>query len=172
MDELKNSIERAILDLTNKGKTARLYVDATREGVEVPEHVRTQWGEGLLIDLNPAWPIQLGFDEQALYADLGFQGELMRCRFPFRAVWAVMDFAAGSGFVFKEHVPPTLAAQLQSVATLVPAPVAPDAERAPEREEPAAPPGTRAPRPNTPAAASSPRRGAPHLKLVKGGKGG
>ncbi len=171
MDELRNSIERSILDLTNKGKTARLYVDATREGVEVPEHVRTQWGEGLLIDLNPAWPIQLDFDDQALYADLGFQGELMRCRFPFRAVWAVMDFAAGSGFVFKENVPPTLAAQIQSGATLAPAPVAPEAERTPEREAPPATPATRAPRSKKPAAAASPRRNAPHLKLVKGGKG-
>lgn len=165
MDELKNSIERSILDLTGKGKTARLYVDSTREGVEVPEHVREQWGEGLLIDLNPAWPIQLGFDDQALYADLGFQGVLMRCRFPFRAVWAVMDFAAGSGFVFKENVPEKLAGQLTATEPL------PD-EGAPEPasavttlESPSSEPA-----PHKAAARPTARRGAPHLKLVKGGK--
>ena len=165
MNEIRNAIERSILDLTHKGKSARLVVDATQGGVEIPDHVREEWGARLFIDLNPAWPLNLDFDEQAIYADLGFQGVLMRCRLPFRAVWAVMDLAKGAGFVFKEHVPAAFATELAPAFEKAPGTArgaAPPAEPA-TRAEPAPPP---APKPKTSAA----RRGASHLKLVKGGK--
>ncbi|MBK7976874.1 MAG: hypothetical protein IPK07_27655 [Deltaproteobacteria bacterium] len=168
MNEIRNAIERSILDLTHKGKSARLVVDSTLDGVEIPDHVREEWGARLFIDLNPAWPLNLDFDEQAIYADLGFQGVLMRCRLPFRAVWAVMDLAKGAGFVFKEHVPPAFAKEL-----------APALEKAPGAEPAAAPAPAPLPAPATrtePAPPSAPkpksgaRRDASHLKLVKGGK--
>lgn len=170
MNEIRNAIERSILDLTHKGKSARLVVDSTQDGVEIPDHIREEWGARLFIDLNPAWPLNLDFDEQAIYADLGFQGVLMRCRLPFRAVWAVMDLAKGAGFVFKEHVPAAFAQELAPAFEKTPGSEGEDATPAPV---PAPAPGTRAEPAPTAAPKAKPggaRRGASHLKLVKGGK--
>lgn len=152
MESPPNAIERSILDLTRRGSCARIVVDATREGVEVPDFVREQWGNRLVIDLNPAWPIDLAFDEQALYADLGFQGVLMRCRIPFRAVWAVADRAKGAGFVFHAHVPEEHRAEIARSETDAPPP-----EALREVEPPTKP-------------AAAPRRASAHLKLVKSAK--
>ncbi len=165
MNEIRNAIERSILDLTHKGKSARLVVDATLDGVEIPDHVRDEWGARLFIDLNPAWPLNLDFDEQAIYADLGFQGVLMRCRLPFRAVWAVMDLAKGAGFVFKEHVPAAFTKELAPAFEKTPGSETAEAVPVPAARAELAPPS--APKPK----AGGARRGASHLKLVKGGKG-
>jgi len=173
MDDPQNAIQRSIQDLLRRGRNAHVLVDATRDGVEVPDHVREQWKQRLMLDLNPDWPMGLDFDEQAFYADLGFQGVLMRCRIPFRAVWAVMDTKDGNGFVFHSNLPPELAGEFEkhaetesdgaTVAAAVPeAGVEPVAATARPTEAPKA----RAPK----APASKARRGAPRLRLVKGGK--
>jgi stringent starvation protein B len=164
MEELRNSIQRSIEDLHKRGANAHLLVDATRDGVEVPDHVREQWGQRLVLDLNPSWPLHLDYDDQALYADLGFQGVLSRCRIPFRAVWAVMDTASGNGFVFHANVPAEVARELAARG--------PDAAAAPPSENRDVAPSP-VPRPARGAAAAKPpkaKRKAPSLRLVKGGK--
>lgn len=159
---LREAIEGAVLGMTRRGVSPQLFVDATDAGVEVPEHVREQWRERLWLNLNPAWPIALAFDDEALYADLGFQGVLMRCRFPYHSVWAVFEGGSHEGLLFEAHVPATVRAEIERARE-----IAAEARSAGTPEAPGPePPETRPPEDPTP------RRVAPNLRLVKGGKSG
>jgi hypothetical protein len=82
----------------------------------IPQHVRERWGRELVLDLDPGWPIGLDFDDSALYADLGFQGLLVRCRIPYRAVWGVLDRATQAGTLIPSQMPESFRSRLQASA--------------------------------------------------------
>ena len=115
-DPPDHPIGRRIHELLRRGSCARIFVDALREGVDVPDHVRESWGHELPLDLDPSWPLALAYDEEALYADLSFQTLLVRCRLPYRAIWGVIDPGTHLGAFFEENIPPEVEARLTKAA--------------------------------------------------------
>jgi stringent starvation protein B len=156
-NEARGSVERLVRDLMGRGSSAHLLVDATREGVDVPDSVRDQWKQKLVLDLNPSWPMNIVYDEQGMELDLSFGGLLSRCRIPFHAVWAVVN-PSGKGHVFHANVPPALADEIERDSR--------DARK--ERLAQKTPRPTALPAQQT--AKTQERSGPPRLKLVKGGK--
>ncbi len=99
-------IQAAIEDVYVAGHTPRLQIDARRKDVEVPESVRRSWQARLVIDLDPSYPLELEYDARGLSVDLAFQGQVSRCRFAWRAIYAVIDRSTGRGIVVEAHLPP------------------------------------------------------------------
>ncbi len=58
-----------------------------------------------MIDLPLAHPLGLEFDANAVSADLTFDGDLIRCVFPYASVYIVADRDTGEGIVIDENVP-------------------------------------------------------------------
>lgn len=100
-----NAIGRAIEDVLAAGHTPRLQIDARRNDVEVPQHVRAKWGPRLIIDLDPSWPLALEHTKDALEVDLAFHGIVERCRLGWGSIYALVDRATGQGTVFRENLP-------------------------------------------------------------------
>ncbi len=75
------------------------------EGVVCPDFIREQWRERLIIDLDPSYPLDLTFDDDALGADLSFGGYVTRCKFPYAAVYVVADRSTGRGIVLDQNMP-------------------------------------------------------------------
>jgi stringent starvation protein B len=103
---IHHPIQAAVEDIYGAGHTPRLQIDARRNDVEVPESVRRTWGARLVIDLDPSYPLDLAYDADGVSVDLAFQGIVSRCRFGWRAVYAVIDRATGRGIVVEAHLPP------------------------------------------------------------------
>lgn len=103
---IHHPIQAAVEDVYGAGHTPRLQIDARRNDVEVPESVRRTWGARLVIDLDPSYPLDLAYDVDGVSVDLAFQGVVSRCRFGWRAVYAVIDRATGRGIVIEAHLPP------------------------------------------------------------------
>jgi stringent starvation protein B len=115
-----NAIGRAIEDVLAAGHTPRLQIDARRNDVTVPDHVRARWGPRLIIDLDPSWPLALEHTKDALEVDLAFHGIVERCRLGWGSIYALVDRATGQGTVFRENLP------LESLPPELRAPNAPD----------------------------------------------
>lgn len=75
------------------------------EGVVCPDFIRDQWRERLIIDLDPSYPLDLAFLEEALSADLSFGGYVTRCTFPYGSVYVVADRSTGRGIVLDQNMP-------------------------------------------------------------------
>jgi stringent starvation protein B len=98
-------IQVALEEIWGRGHTPRIQVDARREGVVVPEHVRTKWGARLVLDLDASWPLNIAFDSKGIEVDLAFQGHVCRCTLPWESIYVVVDRATGRGFLIESHVP-------------------------------------------------------------------
>jgi len=83
----------------------RIHVDLTRDGVTCPDFVVEQWKEELVIDLDPTYPLSLAFTDDSVEADLSFDGYVVRCTFPFSAIYFVADRETGRGIVLDENMP-------------------------------------------------------------------
>lgn len=99
-------IGQAIEDVLAAGHTPRIHVDARRNDVTVPDHVRERWQARLVIDLDPSWPLNLEQTEEGVEANLAFQGLETRCKFGWGAIYVVMDRATGRGMVVEAQLPP------------------------------------------------------------------
>ena len=99
-------IQAAIEDVYAAGHTPRLQIDARRKDVELPDSVRRSWQARLVIDLDPSYPLDLAYDADGVSVDLAFQGMVSRCRFGWRAIYAVIDRSTGRGIVVEAHLPP------------------------------------------------------------------
>lgn len=79
----------------------RLILDPKRLGDDsgFPAGVLGSFPDGVPIDLDPNWPLQLDFDETpgALTVSLSFRGAVSRCCIPYRAIRA-LHVGLGSGF--------------------------------------------------------------------------
>ena len=98
-------VQSVIESLYAAGRCPRLHVNATLSSVVVPEFIRQQWRERLIIDLDAAYPLDLVFGEKGLAADLSFGGHITRCSFPWESIYVVIDRATGRGIVLDRHVP-------------------------------------------------------------------
>ncbi len=103
---IHHPIQAAIEDVYVAGHTPRLQIDARRKDVELPDSVRRSWQARLVIDLDPSYPLELSYDADGLSVDLAFQGTVSRCRFGWRAIYAVIDRSTGRGIVVEAHLPP------------------------------------------------------------------
>lgn len=98
-------VQSAVESLYTAGRCPRLQVNAMCEGVVCPDHIRDQWREKLIIDLDASYPLDLSFGEEGIGADLSFSGHVTRCIFPWKAIYVVMDRASGRGIVLDQHMP-------------------------------------------------------------------
>lgn len=101
MEKIKNAIE----SLHTAEQTPRLHVDATHEAVVCPDFLRERFGEQLIIDLDPSWPLDLAFTEVGVEADLSFGGYVSRCVFPWDAIYVVADRSTGRGMIIEGNMP-------------------------------------------------------------------
>jgi stringent starvation protein B len=98
-------VQSVIESLQAAGRCPRLHVNAMFDGVVCPDFIRDQWRERLIIDLDPSYPLDLTFLEEALSADLSFGGYVTRCTFPYGAVYVVADRTTGRGIVLDQNMP-------------------------------------------------------------------
>lgn len=104
-------VQSVIESLYAAGRCPRLHVDATHAHVTVPDFIRQQWRERLIIDLDASYPLDLVFGESGLAADLSFGGQVTRCSFPWTAIYIVTDRSTGRGIVLDRHVPESVKRQ-------------------------------------------------------------
>ena len=109
-------VQSVIESLYAAGRCPRLHVDATHAAVVVPDFIRQQWRERLIIDLDASYPLQLVFGEKGIAADLSFGGQVTRCSFPWESIYIVMDRATHRGIVLDRHVPESVKRQQQQAA--------------------------------------------------------
>jgi stringent starvation protein B len=102
------SIQDAIESLHAKELCPRLHVDVTHTDAVCPDFVREKWQQRLVIDLDPSYPLDLGFTKVGVEADLSFGGYVTRCVFPWDAIYVVADRATGRGQVFASNIPASL----------------------------------------------------------------
>jgi stringent starvation protein B len=98
-------VQSVIESLQAANRCPRLHVNAMFDGVVCPDFIRDQWRERLIIDLDPSYPLDLTFLEEALSADLSFGGYVTRCTFPYGAVYVVADRSTGRGIVLDQNMP-------------------------------------------------------------------
>jgi stringent starvation protein B len=98
-------VQSVVESLYDAGRCPRLHVNATCEGVVCPDHIRDQWRERLIIDLDSTYPLDLTFAEEGIGADLSFGGHVTRCTFPWKAIYVVADRASGKGIVLDQNMP-------------------------------------------------------------------
>lgn len=98
-------VQSVIESLYAAGRCPRIHVNALAEGVVCPDFIREQWGERLIIDLDPSYPLDLTFTETHLEADLSFGGYVSRCVFPYDGIYVVADRNTGRGIVLDQNMP-------------------------------------------------------------------
>jgi hypothetical protein len=101
----RHPIHQGIEKLYAAGKTPRIRLDARRNDVIVPDHVRARWQENLVIDLDPGYPLNLVYDDGGLHVDLAFAGRVSRCSFPWQSIYGLFDRASGQGVQIASHLP-------------------------------------------------------------------
>lgn len=103
-----NRVQHAIEQIQQRGGCPRLQIDSTHEGIVCPDFLVERWQVKLVIDLDPTWPLNLAYTDVGVEADLSFQGFVVRCTFPYRAIYVVGDRDGGQALVIDEHVPASL----------------------------------------------------------------
>ncbi len=101
---MKALIQRWIEELQGVGQCPRLMIDATVDGVEVPDWIKNQWGEALPIDLDSSFPLDLRLEDDGLYCCLSFGGP-WDCFFPWRSIYVVQDRDSQFGVVIDANLP-------------------------------------------------------------------
>jgi stringent starvation protein B len=101
-------IQDAIESLQTKSLCPRLHIDVTHADAVCPDFVRDKWGQQLVVDLDPSYPLDLAFTQVGVEADLSFGGHVARCTFPWAAIYVVADRSTGRGQVFASNVPASL----------------------------------------------------------------
>ena len=95
----------------------RIYivVDATRDDVEVPEHLLGDPGLRLVLNLRMPQPIHI-YDDR-IESDLSFSGQIFPCLIPMHAVWAAYlpEGDLEQGLVWEESMPEMIKALMQAV---------------------------------------------------------
>ncbi len=100
----KRTVVRALL--VDGQQTAKVVIDASKLGDEsvhgFPASVLSNYPEGVPLDLNPAWPLELDLDgdPEAFLVSLSFAGRVCRCRVAWSAITLI---AVGIGGVRWEH---------------------------------------------------------------------
>ncbi|MEZ4452467.1 MAG: ClpXP protease specificity-enhancing factor SspB [Nannocystaceae bacterium] len=114
---MENRFKRVIESLHREGACPRLQIDLTRDGVVCPDFIVEQWGERLIIDLDPSYPLNLAFTAIGVEADLSFGGHVTRCVFPYASIYGIFDRATGRGAVFEENMPASVRRERERATT-------------------------------------------------------
>lgn len=89
---------KSLLDqIWNEGHTPRLIINATHKDVIVPEWLRAQHKDHLVLDLNANDPMNFEFELDHISADFAFSGTVVRCTIPWKRILAVFDRDTGHG---------------------------------------------------------------------------
>jgi len=102
---MAHRVQSLIESIHADGSCPRLQVDLTCDGIVCPDFVCEKWGEELVIDLDPSYPLDLVFTATGVDVDLSFGGYVTRCTFPYAAIYMVADRATGRGILIDEHMP-------------------------------------------------------------------
>lgn len=97
-------IQQWVEALHDNEQCPRLMIDATTEGVMVPEQVKDKWGEAMPIDLDPTFPLKLRMTERGIDCSLSFGGP-HDCHFPWRSIYVVQDRETQIGIVVEDNLP-------------------------------------------------------------------
>jgi len=87
-------------------QSAKVLVDQAQLGQPeehgFPASVLSTYPDGVPLDLNPRWPMEIDLDSDAdaLLVSLAFEGQSHRCRIPWRAIRVV---GVGFGGIDWEH---------------------------------------------------------------------
>lgn len=169
-------VQSVVESLYAAGRCPRLHVNASCEGVVCPDHIRDQWRERLIIDLDASYPLDLTFAEEGIGADLSFGGHVTRCTFPWKAIYVVADRASGKGIVIDQNMPESVR-RSRTPPTTGPLPSTGDLRRTFEHERAKdrrvggpSKPNRRKPKPTGPTELPGPGRGAatPTVASVSG----
>ncbi len=78
------------------GQTVKIVThnDKLPEWHGIPPSVLAQFSDGVPLDINPRYPLELDHDAEGLSATMGFRGIVSRCTIPWDAV-AVMAIGIG-----------------------------------------------------------------------------
>ncbi len=102
---MAHRVQSLIESIHADGSCPRLQVDLTCDGIVCPDFVCEKWGEELVIDLDPSYPLDLVFTATGVDVDLSFGGYVTRCTFPYAAIYMVADRATGRGILIDENMP-------------------------------------------------------------------
>ncbi len=102
---MAHRVQSLIESIHADGSCPRLQVDLTCDGIVCPDFVCEKWGEELVIDLDPSYPLDLEFTATGVDVDLSFGGYVTRCTFPYAAIYMVADRATGRGILIDENMP-------------------------------------------------------------------
>lgn len=102
---MAHRVQSLIESIHADGSCPRLQVDLTSDGIVCPDFVCEKWGEELVIDLDPSYPLDLAFTATGVDVDLSFGGYVTRCTFPYAAIYMVADRATGRGILIDENMP-------------------------------------------------------------------
>lgn len=151
-------IEPTIERIYQNGGVPMMHIDATLEGVVLPDFVKEQWSEHLLIALDPNDPLELTYTESGVSAYLAFRGFVQTCFFPWRSIWGVSVRGTQGIMLVPSHLPASVLAAVHGMPPPEPEP-APCGDATPDATpEPVEDPGT----PTT-----IQKRG---LRVIRGGK--
>jgi len=101
--------KRAVLQalLIEGLQTVKVLVDPARLGGDhgFPSRVLGTYPEGIALDLNPAWPLEIDLetDPDSLGLSLSFGGQVCRCRVRFRAISMIAVGVGGVGWQYEDE---------------------------------------------------------------------
>ncbi len=97
---------KKLLDhIWNEGHTPRLIINATHKDVIIPDWLRAQHKDHLVLDLQADYPLNIEFDPEKFSVDLAFSGTVVRCTVPWSRIAVVVDRNTGQGYKFVPEVP-------------------------------------------------------------------
>ncbi len=150
-----------LLSLLDDGMVL-VRIDATHEGVDVPEHLRGTPGLALNLSYRFRAPVfEVG--PFAVQASLSFGGDRHLCVLPYDAIYLLQSHATGTVVVFPEDAPVPFRDVLRRAAAQAEA-LPDDAPSILETSTEATPSAAKAPKSGDEPA--SPPQGRPHLRLV------
>jgi len=128
-----------------------LVIDATRDDVEVPAHLKGD--PGLCLLLSTRMPQIIDINKDGVQSTFSFAGNPFACVIPIGAIWAAYQPKSSleEGLVWQDDIPTAVQQVMQSIMT------EPDQE-----EEPPVP----APEPVSTAAPAGKGRSKGHLRIV------
>lgn len=89
---------KMLLDqIWNEGHTPRVIIDATHMDVIIPDWLRAQHKDHLVLDLKAADPMNFEFLFESFSADFAFSGTVVRCTIPWKRIVAIIDRDIGTG---------------------------------------------------------------------------
>ena len=101
---MKQLIQQFIESLHVQGRCPRIVVNAQTPGVDLPQSVIDVWGEELPIDLDPAYPLDLSYNDLGITCTLSFRAPVV-CFIPWEAIYILKDRETKTGMIVEANLP-------------------------------------------------------------------